>query len=340
MELKIAHLDKSHVNRPGTLINKVTGVVVHWTANENTGADALANRNYFNRKFIIRKEMVDGKLKDVPYEADGKKKFTYASAHANVDDKCLVECLPWSKGKAEMGYHVGATSYKAGITNKLGTTYPNNRTIGLEICVNKDGDFKKAYANAIKVTASMLKEHGLGINDLYRHFDITGKMCPGFHVDNSYAKKYLGTTADAAWQAFKAAVGSLLIPKVEQVTPKNYKVYIKGSVYKYQFLTSEGAINCAKALFREAAGKDTTIYVIDPNEMTIYTPHKHPEDFPEYQKKEPDKVTPAPLNLDGVPKWAQVAVRKAFNKGVITDPVGTNDFYRFIVTLDNLKLLD
>ncbi|TGU66736.1 N-acetylmuramoyl-L-alanine amidase, partial [Mesorhizobium sp. M00.F.Ca.ET.186.01.1.1] len=34
--------------RPGTKIVP-KGLVIHWTANEKKGADAVANRNYFNK---------------------------------------------------------------------------------------------------------------------------------------------------------------------------------------------------------------------------------------------------------------------------------------------------
>lgn len=183
MDYKVQYITNT-VNRPRTKISKVKGVVVHWTANLNKGADAQANRNYFQNTTRA------------------------ASAHLNVDDKELIACLPWKKGEAEVGYHVGAKVYKPGIVNKLGK--PNYSTIGLEICVNSDGDFKKAYANGVAVIAMMLKEHDLGIENLYRHYDITGKSCPGFFVDNGYAKQFLGTTADKAYAEFKADVAKAL----------------------------------------------------------------------------------------------------------------------------------
>ena len=35
-------------NRPKFKLKKLKGIVIHWTANTNPGANALANRNYFN----------------------------------------------------------------------------------------------------------------------------------------------------------------------------------------------------------------------------------------------------------------------------------------------------
>lgn len=334
MLIKQLYIDRNHPNRPGTKISKVTGIVVHWTANEGKGADAVANRNYFARTFKGTK--ADAK------EANGTD-FRYASAHLNVDDTELVECLPWKKGEAEVGYHVGATTYMSGIQSKLGNSYPNAATIGLEICVNSDGDFKKAYENALLVIVMMLKEHGLGINNLYRHYDITGKACPGFFTDNGYAQKYLGTTAAQAWTNFKAQVTELLNGKP---TPQYYKVYIDGALYKYQFETADGAEGCAKWLFQESGGKNQTIKAVNPDGSALYTPYLHPEDFPEFQPKPepkpepPKEEKPVGNNLPDVPSWAKKAVEKALAKKIITDPVGTQDFYRLIVILDNLKLLD
>jgi N-acetylmuramoyl-L-alanine amidase CwlA len=269
METRQMYLTSGHPNRPGDKIT-IKGVVVHWTANESRGAEAIANRNYFNRAW-------KGTL-DSPKESDGSN-FRWASAHLNVDDTKLVECLPWKKGEAEMGYHVGGI-YRPGICEKLGTDYPNDATIGLEICVNSDGNFAVAYANAIKVIAMMLKEHGLGINDLYRHYDITGKLCPGFHTQDAYAQKYLGTTASIAWADFKASVSKELTPP----EPQYYKVYQQGALYN-QYTTGEGAEANAKILFIFSGGKDATIYAANLDGTPLYTPAKHPSDFPQFQPK-------------------------------------------------------
>ena len=51
-------------------IRELKGIVVHWTANESTGADARRTRNYFNTA------------------------NRFASAHYNVDDGSIVQCLP------------------------------------------------------------------------------------------------------------------------------------------------------------------------------------------------------------------------------------------------------
>ncbi|MFE1631033.1 N-acetylmuramoyl-L-alanine amidase [Brevibacillus reuszeri] len=185
--------------RPGTKITP-KGVVIHWTANEGKGANAVANRNYFN------------------------KPTTEASTQYIVDDKQIVRCLP----ENEMGYHVGAKVYKPDALKQL-SSYPNNCTIGIEMCVNQDGDFKAMYQRTLELTADILKRYGWGIDQLWRHFDITGKNCPAYFVSDDYARRFTGLTAAQAWAKFKDDVQKLLTgnPQKTQNNVDNCYVSLK-----------------------------------------------------------------------------------------------------------------
>ncbi len=169
-------LDSSASGRPGEKIIP-KALVIHWTANTNTGADAVANRNYFNST-----EMA-------------------VSAHYIVDDHQIVQCLP----EEEMAYHVGADQYKPRALRLL-STYPNDCTIGIEMCVNKDGIFSKTYRNTIALASDILRRYGWGAGNLWRHYDITGKMGPRFFVDDDSAKHYGFESAAAGWEKFKKDV--------------------------------------------------------------------------------------------------------------------------------------
>ncbi|UIO41860.1 N-acetylmuramoyl-L-alanine amidase [Brevibacillus brevis] len=166
------------------------GVVIHWTANERSGANATANRNYFN------------------------KPTTVASAHYIVDDKQIIRCLP----EDEMGYHVGAQTYSQAALNKL-SNYPNNCTIGIEMCVNADGSFAKMYEQTVALTADILKRHGWGVEHLWRHYDITGKNCPAFFVVNTTAQTYTGMPAKDAWAKFQQDVHRFLTAYPQKPQP-------------------------------------------------------------------------------------------------------------------------
>ncbi|MGG0885910.1 N-acetylmuramoyl-L-alanine amidase [Brevibacillus parabrevis] len=183
--------------RPGTKIVP-KGLVIHWTANEKKGADAVANRNYFN------------------------KPTTEASAHYIVDDRQIIRCLP----ETEMGYHVGAKSYKPEALKQL-SSYPNNCTIGIEMCVNADGDFWTMYKRTVELAADILRRYSWSVDKLWRHFDITGKNCPAYFVMDDKAKQYIGLTATQAWDKFKTDVKAALNPNPQPVQKVVDKVSIE-----------------------------------------------------------------------------------------------------------------
>ena len=192
-------LTKNH-NRPALrdrnhyTLREMRGVIAHWTANTDKGANALANRNYFNN------------------HTD-----RYASAHYVVDDHNIIQCIPDN----EMAYHVGANVYKADGKRIIADTpslTPNYYVIGFEMCVNADGDWNKTYQNSVDLAAHLLRKHGFTINDLYRHYDITGKDCP---------KMLLTATT---WAKFKSDVATAMSdvskPQIAQgkTTPKDLNV--------------------------------------------------------------------------------------------------------------------
>jgi N-acetylmuramoyl-L-alanine amidase CwlA len=133
-------------------LREVRGIVMHWTANTGRGANAMANRNYFNM---------------------GSRP---ASAHYVVDDRTVVQCLPDN----EVGFHVGAKRYLEAGKRLMGGSRlnPNYFTLGIEMCVNSDGNWDKTYRNSVALCAWLFVKHKLDDGAIYRHFDITGKDCP------------------------------------------------------------------------------------------------------------------------------------------------------------------
>lgn len=160
-------------NRTYYAIRELRGVIAHWTANRDAGANAKANRNYFNN------------------HTD-----RYASAHYVVDDHSIIHCIPDN----EVAYHVGANVYKADGQRIIADTpslTPNFYVIGFEMCVNSDGDWNKTYQNSVDLAAHLLRKHGFTINDLYRHFDITGKDCPNMMLTATTWNKFKSDVAKA-----------------------------------------------------------------------------------------------------------------------------------------------
>ncbi|WP_372996900.1 N-acetylmuramoyl-L-alanine amidase [Lutispora sp.] len=196
MAIRVREMLLTNHNRPGKKIIKLKGIVIHWTANTRKGANAVANRNYFNNT----KNSV--------------------SAHYIVDDKNIIRCIP----DDEFAYHVGAKKYAAaGLKIKVGNYSPNYFLIGIEMCVNSDGDWSKTYQNTVELAAYLLKKYNLNINNMYRHHDITGKDCPKMMLDPK------------EWQAFKDKVSKqmdeikLVINKelviIDKIV-KNNRIYV------------------------------------------------------------------------------------------------------------------
>lgn len=177
------HLDKAAKGRSGQKIVP-KGVVIHWTANTAESADADNNRNYFNYSGVS------------------------ASAHYVVDEHQIVQCLP----EDEMAYHVGAKRYSEKALREL-SWYPNNCSLGVEICVNKGANFKSTMLNAVSLCADICIRHKWTAERLWRHFDITGKDCPKFFVDDATASLYGFTSAEEGWKNFKADVDKAISGK-------------------------------------------------------------------------------------------------------------------------------
>lgn len=158
-------------NNPGTICNVRKGIVIHYTANYGKNANARANRNYFNTT------------------------TTYASTHFLVDDKEIIQALPLNV----VGWSVGATSYTS-TGKKLfhNGLQPNYTTVSIEMCVNSNSEFAKVEENTVWLTVYLMRKYNLTINDIYRHYDITGKNCPSFYIsDNNAWKKFLSKVKDA-----------------------------------------------------------------------------------------------------------------------------------------------
>ncbi len=62
----------------------------------------------------------------------------------------------------------------------------NKDTISIEVChPDETGKFNDTtYNSVIKLTSWLLNEFSLDENDIIRHYDITGKICPKYYVEN------------------------------------------------------------------------------------------------------------------------------------------------------------
>lgn len=151
-------LTVNEFSRPGlALTDTPQYIVIHYTANPQSSAQA--NRNYFEN------------LKDT-----GE---TYASAQFVIGlDGEIIQCVPCN----EMAY----------CSNSL-----NEICISIEMCHPDEwGNFNDAtYNNCVYLVAHLMNYYHMDMDQLIRHYDVTGKNCPRYFVEH-----------EDRWEAFKGFV--------------------------------------------------------------------------------------------------------------------------------------
>lgn len=139
----------SEYSRPGTKLEQVNGIVVHYVANE--GTTAKNNRDYFDN------------LADT--------KTTSASSHFVIGlEGEILQCVPLD----EIAY---------------ASNERNEDTISIECChPEADGKFTEATYNSLVKLVKWLEEaYHLQPESVIRHYDVTGKLCPKYFVENEEA---------------------------------------------------------------------------------------------------------------------------------------------------------
>ena len=192
MDAQQVFIPAGHPNRPGTKLDKLLAVVIHYTANEHPDATAEMNAKYFGRKFI----MVGGE----PFEADGHTPWEYGSAQVIADQNGVVLSMPpnevaWACGDSRIPQPDGTMAQQPMGKNVFGGR-ANHFITSIEICDN--GDWDAAANNAMQWATDYIKglnctidlqgsldpqnmdvpQNMDGIIYVVRHNDITGKICP------------------------------------------------------------------------------------------------------------------------------------------------------------------
>ena len=130
---------------------KIKYIVIHDTGNTSAGADAKAHFNYFN---------------------GGNRG---SSADIFIDEKNVMIVNDYNK---YYSWHCGDGRGRYGITNA--------NSIGIEICINQDGDFEKAVENTVEFVKSIMKELNIDENHIVRHYDASRKNCPQSFSKNNW----------------------------------------------------------------------------------------------------------------------------------------------------------
>lgn len=144
-------------SRPGRAMQAVNGIVVHYVG--NPGSTAKQNRSYFAKLALTH--------------------ATYASSNfiIGLDGEILL-CVP-----------IGEVAFCSNDRN--------DDTLSIEVCHPDDtGEFTpESYAALVKLVRWLAEFYELGEEDILRHYDIRGKECPRYFVQNP-----------EAWEEFKVTV--------------------------------------------------------------------------------------------------------------------------------------
>ena len=150
-------------------------IVIHDTQNTSKGANADAHFKYFN---------------------GGNRN---SSADFFVDSEKIIQINDYTKYAT---WQVGDGKGKYGITN--------HNAIGVEICINSDGDYEKAFLKAVELTKHLMKELNIPAERVIRHYDASRKNCPASMRNDNWAK----------WKEFKQLItesGELTMTQYEEL---------------------------------------------------------------------------------------------------------------------------
>ncbi len=173
--------------------SKIKYIVIHYTGND--GDTDESNGKYFKNNVVK------------------------ASAHYFVDDDSITRSVPENC----VAWSVGGSKYASCSTTGGGKFYnkcTNNNSISIEICDDvKNGKVypsAKTIQNALDLTEMLMKKYSVPAENVIRHFDVTGKLCPAY---------WCGTAdKDKLWKSeFWNKLGVETPAKVE--TPAEFKPY-------------------------------------------------------------------------------------------------------------------
>lgn len=152
-ELTQDFLEINEYSRPGTPLDEINSIFVHYTA--NPGTSAAQNRSYFANLAQTHERSASAHL-IIGYEGE------------------LIQCIPFD----EQAYAVMTR---------------NEDSISIECCfLSEDGSFtQETYDTLIHTLAWLLDKYDLSTGDILRHYDCGGKLCPLYYAENEDAWEQL-----------------------------------------------------------------------------------------------------------------------------------------------------
>jgi len=145
-------------SRPGEACDTITNVVIHYLA--NPGTTAQQNHDYFESLKNNGDLIASGQI------TEDEAVSMSANFVIGIDGE-IIECVP----PGEIAYASNSA---------------NHYSVSIENChVDTTGQFTEAtYESLVKLTAYIVDMYDLARDDIIRHYDVTGKLCPLYYVEN------------------------------------------------------------------------------------------------------------------------------------------------------------
>lgn len=143
---------------------KIKHIVIHETGNSGSNANAASHNDYIHKQA----------------------ETVTLSWHYTVDDHEIYKHLPDN----ETGYHAGDRDTVDG---------GNMNGIGIEMCINPENDYEKTLKNTASLVKYLMEEYNLTIDDVKKHQDFSGKVCPEGLITNNRWEEFLSLIENAEY---------------------------------------------------------------------------------------------------------------------------------------------
>lgn len=144
-----------------------------------------------------------------------KNNYVGASAHYFVDSDSVTQSVPDNY----VAWHCGANTYKH-------PSCRNSNSIGIELCDDRKNGViyptNETIANALELVEYLMNKYSIPKENVIRHYDVTGKLCPDYWCGN--------TNNDGLWKTeFWNKIGNKNTNQTTTTTSQNdiwYRVQV------------------------------------------------------------------------------------------------------------------
>ncbi|MCD7820024.1 MAG: N-acetylmuramoyl-L-alanine amidase [Lachnospiraceae bacterium] len=145
-------------SRPGELCDTITNVVIHYLA--NPGTTAQQNHDYFESLKDNGELIASGQITE-------DEAVSMSANFVIGTEGEIIECVP----PGEIAYASNSA---------------NSYSVSIENChLDTTGRFTEdTYESLVKLTAYIVDMYDLDRDSIIRHYDVTGKLCPLYYVEN------------------------------------------------------------------------------------------------------------------------------------------------------------